>query len=161
MKQLLFVIVLLVTNRARALDCIALPPREVFLSAYTVFQGTVTSVEGVGETVDPTSGPVPTVHMDAGSGVVVTFRVRRGWKGPITSVMRLFLFEHPQQGAGYSFHKNKEYIVYANDEVRQDWEVLRRFTQKGMVYGIGPCPRIRTDIGSEEKRLGPGYAPRH
>jgi hypothetical protein len=155
-----FLIALLVTIRASGLDCVPLPQREAFRSAYTVFRGTVTSVEGLGWTVDTSSGPVPTMHMEPGSGVVATFRVARGWKGPVTSVMRLFLFEHPEQGSGYSFRRNQEYIVYANDDVRQDWDVLRPFTQKGVVYAIGPCPRIRTDLGSEEKKLGSGYLPR-
>jgi hypothetical protein len=159
MKQLSFLIGLLATTQASGLDCVALPQLDAFRTAYTVFQGTVTSLEGVGGTIDTSSGPVPVIHMEPGSGVVATFRVRRGWKGPVTSVMRLFLFEHPQQGSGYSFHKDEEYIVYANNEVRQDWNVLRPFTQKGVVYGIGPCPRIRTDLGSEEKKLGPGHVP--
>jgi hypothetical protein len=160
MRLLSFLVAILVATRASGLDCVALPQRHAFRSAYTVFRGTVTGVEPVGDTVDTNSGAVPTIHMEAGSGVVVTFRVRHGWKGPVTSVMRLFLFEHPEQGSDYSFHRNEEYIVYANHDVRQDWDVLRPFTQKSVVYGIGPCPRIRTDLGSEEKKLGPGYAPR-
>jgi hypothetical protein len=158
-KQFLFAVAVLATTRASGLDCVALPQGEAFQSAYTVFRGTVTNVESVGGTIDTNSGPIPTVHMDAGSGVVATFQVRRGWKGPVAPVMRLFLFEHPQQGAGYSLSRNGEYIVYANDEVRQDWDVLRPFTQKGAVYRVGPCPRIRTDLGTEEKKLGPGHEP--
>ena len=154
-----FLIALGCASGLMAIDCIPLSQREAFRSAYTVYRGTVTDVDGVGGIVDTSSGPVPTIQMKDGSGVVVTFRVRHGWKGPITGVMRLFLFEHPAQGSGFSFRKNEEYIVYANNEVRQDWDVLRQFTQRGVVYGIGPCPRIRTDLGSEEKKLGPGYTP--
>lgn len=145
-----------------ASDCVQISQREAFRKAFAVFRGTVLKVEPLvsRELINPKSDKVPVVCADSSEPMVVTFKVDRGWKGPVTQLMRVFVFGRPSLGTGYRFGRGERYIVYALNDVPQNWDQLRKVSGAGLVYGIGACPlRVRTDVDKEARSLGKGHPP--
>ncbi len=58
-------------------------------------------------------------------------------------------------GGGFRFHLGSEYVIYAHDELNQDWDLLKPFTKKSRVYNTAlSCGvRIRTDVAIESRVL--------
>ena len=130
------------------IQCITVSQRVAFRHVFAVFRGTVVRVQ-----VMHPSDPEPTL---------VTFKVDRAWKGPVTETMRLFLFARPAEGDQYHFHEGIRYVVYATKDVFLDFENLRQLSGARPVYGVGSMCilRVRTDVKQESKRLGRGQPPK-
>lgn len=144
-----FLIAICFPANLAATTCIEASQRQAFRHAFAVFRGTVVQVQ----------------NMDAGERsepMLVTFKVDRGWKGPVAETMRVFVFGSPPLGDGYHFREGQRYIVYATNDVPQDWDLLRKFRGGSVVYGIGSmCPwRVRADVDEESRKLGKGRPPK-
>jgi hypothetical protein len=76
--------------------------------------------------------------------------------------MRVFGFASPSLGTGYKFRQGGRYIVYATNDVPQNWSLLAGFSGRSVVYGIGnPCRfRVRSDVAEESRKLGRGHPPK-
>lgn len=155
-------ILILAAGRLLACTCIEVPQKTALHSAVAVFQGKATKVEHMDmvEAFDPVSGKVEKRPPKVDDYTVVTFRVSKAWKGPVTSTMKVQATARPSMCSGFEFREGKEYIVYATDDINQDWDKLRPFAERLHVYGIGNCPlRIRADADRESRLLGRSRAP--
>jgi hypothetical protein len=145
--QCFFLIAFFVAGNLAATDCVELSQRRAFREAFLVFRGSVAKVE--------------LVVADRSEPMVVTFKVDRGWKGPVKDYIRLFAFGSPPSGDGYRFVEGNRYVIYATNDVPLTWDALRKLLGGRTVYGIGiPCRlRLRTDVEKESRILGKGRAP--
>jgi hypothetical protein len=131
-----------------ATDCIELSQREAYREASAVFRGTAVQVQ--------------VLNQKRSEPTLVTFKVDRGWKGPVVETMRVFAFGRLDMGTGYPFREGESYVVYVTKiDPLEDSEELRRRTGDAPVYGIGFwCRlRVRTDVEKESRILGKGRAP--
>ena len=132
----------------RATECIEVSRREAFRHAFAVFRGKAVQIQAMsGADSEP---------------MLVTFRVDRGWKGPVSDTMRVFVFGSPMLGNGYHFHEGQRYIVYATNDVPKNFDNLPGLSGGRVVYGIGTVCiwRVRTDVDEESRRLGKGHPPK-
>lgn len=89
-----------------------------------VFRGTVIRVEDPAS-IDPACVPAEKVPLQPISNYkIVALTVTKTWKGPPSSTTQLFVLHNPRL-----FLVGTEYVIYALDEVAQDWSVVRRFSQ--------------------------------
>jgi len=132
-------------------ECIAASPKGAYRAADVVFRGTVIRVEDPAS-VDPggASAGEKLALQPISNYKIVTLAVIKTWKGPPSSTNLLFVLNNPRL-----FIVGTEYVVYALDEVAQDWSVVRRFSQISHVYGIGVgcILRVRMDAASESRIL--------
>lgn len=140
-------ICLIASHDLAAIECIEVSQRQAFRHVFVVFRGTVVRIQ-----------PMPDVSAEP---MLVTFRVDRGWKGPVTETMRVFVFGSPALGDGYHFHEGERYIVYGTNDVPQDFENLPSLSGGTVVFGIGTgCIwRIRSDVDQESHKLHWGHRP--
>jgi hypothetical protein len=127
-----------------------LPPVAAFGAAAIVFRGTVERVEDP-TSIEPTNRETGKLNIQPVSGYkMVTFRVNQSWKGQRTSTVQVFVL-----GRGFVFKPLNEYVVYAVDEVNQNWPVVSGFAKQSKVYGIGVgcVMRVRADVEPESKIL--------
>jgi hypothetical protein len=129
-------------------QCVEVSQREAFRHVFAVFRGTAVRVR--------------VMHPGGSEPTLVTFKVDRAWKGPVTETMRVLVFGRPPEGDTYPFHEGIRYVVYATNDVPEDFENLRYLSGGSPVYGVGPmCVwRVRTDVERESKRLGRGQPPK-
>jgi hypothetical protein len=131
-------------------ECGTAPAGAAIRAADVVIRGTVTKVEDPAST-EQESAPSEKIALQSFSSYkIVTVRVTKVWKGPQRKLFRLFVLGNPRL-----FSVGTEYVIYALDEVVQDWSVVHRFATQGRVYGIGTdCTlRVRTDVLSESRIL--------
>ena len=142
------VIVMGVATGFAVLDCVEVSQHQAFRRAFAVFRGTAVQVRNL-------------CPPDRSEPELVTFRVDRRWKGPVTETMRVFAFGSSSYVDRYSFHEGQRYVVYATNEARK-WGFSPPADVRGAVYGISnPCLlRVRTDIDDESRRLGRGHPPK-
>lgn len=139
-----------------ASECLAAPQKQAFRAAALVFRGRVLRVEDTTPaTISNEPGKVALQPSEPSGPRVVTLRVSRIWKGPAASTIQLFVLEHPPLGTGFQFHVGSEYVIYALDQVDQDWAEIRPFSKKSRVYDIGvSCTlRVRSDVANESRLL--------
>jgi len=102
--------------------------------------------------------PIPRATDDE---TLVTFHVTAAWKGPATTVLKVYAIARPSMCAGYKFRENTEYVVYASNNLDQNGDWLKPFSNGAIVYDIAECPlRVRTDVLAEVDRLGPSRRPK-
>jgi len=145
----LLLIAICASSELFGFQCFPASQSQAFSHAFAVFRGTVVRVQ--------------IMHPGRSEPALVTFKVDRGWKGPVTKTMRVFVPVRPRpEGDTYHFHEGIRYVVYASNNVRQDFENLRDLSGGRPVYGIGDkCVwRVRTDVMQESKRLGKGQRPK-
>ncbi len=130
------------------LDCAEVSQRQALRLAFVVFRGTAVQVRNL----DPG---------DISKPELVTFKVDRRWKGPVTETMRVFAFGSSSYVDRYNFLEGQRYLVYATNEARK-WGFSPPADVRGAVYGISnPCQlRISTDIDEESRKLGRGHLPK-
>ena len=128
-------------------ECIEFSQRKSFRHAFAVFRGTAVQVQDL--------------DSDSSSPMLVTFKVDRGWKGPVTETTRVFLFGRPPEGDGYDFRVGERYVVYATNTVPQNWGPLVKVRKEAVVYGIGDMCilRVRADVDRESRKLHWGHRP--
>jgi hypothetical protein len=139
-----------------ASDCVAASQQQAYQAAVVVFRGSVVKIEDTAATVDPVDRDTGKLALQPVSGFkIVTVAVSRVWKGPSTSTIQLFVLEHPSMGTGFQFRVGSEYVIYALDDVEQNWSEIRRFSQQSRVYGIavGCTLRVRVDVDAEARSL--------
>jgi len=129
-------------------DCVEVSQHQAFRRAFVVFRGTAVQVRNL-------------CRSDRSKPELVTFRVDRRWKGPVTETMRVFAFGSSSYVDRYNFREGQRYVVYATNEARK-WGFSPPADVRGAVYGISnPCRlRIQTDVDEESRKLGSGRPPK-
>jgi hypothetical protein len=136
------------TARLAAVDCVEVSQRDAFRLAFTVFRGTVAQVQNM----DPRDPSAP---------MLVTFKVDRGWKGPVRESMRVFVFGAVSFVDTHDFRESERYVVYATNDAHK-WGFSPKASIGSPVYAISnPCLlRVRTDVEQESRKLGRGHLPK-
>jgi hypothetical protein len=137
-------------------ECVAVSQQQAYRAAAVVFRGRVVKVEDTAATVDPVDRNAGKLALQPVSGFkIVSVSPSKIWKGPSSSTIQLFALEHPVLGNGFQFRVGSEYVIYALDEVEQNWSEIRRFSERSRVYGIGVgCTlRVRLDVDTEARLL--------
>lgn len=108
MKTLIFsllLVVFLVSGTDTILACTCAPARSAAQElerATAVFSGQVVEIRRHRQAED------------IFAGVEVVFRVERVWKGVESRTVSVFTSSYPSATCGYSFRKNRTYLVYAH-----------------------------------------------
>jgi hypothetical protein len=144
------------SSLADAQECGESPKPEIaFRKAALVFRGVVRRIEDPSaiEPIDPATGKL---NIQPVSGFkIVTFQVSEVWKGRMTAMVQLFVFERPPTGGGFIFQQGGDYVVYALDVVNQRAPMVEKYSTRSKVYGLGlGCVmRVRRDVNVEAKQL--------
>ena len=164
-KSTLLAIVLLFGfnwNLLRGCECQEVGRAPAFSGATVVFQGRVAAIEHLKmvEVIDPNTGTRQLHPPEIDDHMIVTFEVTRAWKGEVNSTTKVHSVARPKLCDGYRFEVGREYVVYASDNLNQEWAEIAHRAHGMHVYEIDDCPlRIRTDVSEETKLLGKGFAP--
>jgi len=156
MTTLVIVSIVNCVGVAMGFECIEASQKEAFRTAAIVLRRRVLSIEDTTpQAVSNEPGKLALQPSDPGGPSVVTVAVSKMWKGPAASTIQLFVLLHPPFGTGFQFHVGSEYVIYALDEVDQDWVKIRSFSKKSRVYNISmTCrPRVRADVANESRLL--------
>jgi hypothetical protein len=155
------VLAVLFVTRIPACECGEGQPQHALKYAAIVFQGKVTEIDHLNPIDPPDSKPGDvrqvSIPRQINDHTVVTFRVTRAWRGPVTREIKVYATARPSMCDGYKFRDGVEYVVYASTNLYIESEERKRYSQGATVYEISDCPlRIRTDVTAEAKRLGLG-----
>lgn len=147
-----------------ACECIEVSQEKAFESAVVVFRGKVVEIDHLTmlEVTDPATGKSELRPPTTGDHTVVTFAVDGGWKGAVTSIMKVHATFNGTVCPGYIFQKDHEYVVYGTELLNPSSDAIQKLAKGMHVYDVFDCPlRVRTDVQEETKLLGKARVPRH
>jgi len=121
--------------------CVSLAPKAALATSYVVFHGRVKTLEHLrkSQQVDKQTGNPEIWIPEFNDLTLVTFDMDASWKGPTSSVMKIFSVARPRMCDGFSFVLGEEYTVFANlltEVVPQ----IRDREDSTKIYDVGFCP---------------------
>jgi hypothetical protein len=129
---------------APACTCVTLRADASYRGHDAVFAGTATEVEYL----DP-----PETHSEP--RIVVTFEVRRSWKGAAAGEFFLHTNYNSYTCQGYYFKKGKEYLVFARRNKEPHAKAFAPHALPEVSYGTSLCSgtKLLADAGEDVKIL--------
>jgi hypothetical protein len=141
-------------------ECIEVSQARAFDGATVVFSGRVQRVEHATlvEVLNQKTGLRELRPPDTGDLTLVTFNVKKPWKGPVTALMKVMSVVRGTVCPGYEFQLGKDYVIYAGDPLELNPELVKPLAAGSRIFEVSRCPlRVRTDVDAETKRLDEGH----
>ena len=146
MKQLItFIIFVALSSNTLACSCGGYDIEKVFETSQYVFLGRVNSISSREVTIESKSTLYEINFTE------VEFEVIKSYKSKLGNKLIVFT---SLAACGYSFQKNRKYIVYANIGSKEQEEIAFGIAGRPMVYSCGPTRQYNENEEHYEEKQG-------